>query len=282
MVVAGLIAFREGLEASLIIGIVFGYLKKTGQSGHYRYAWVGVLAAMAASFALAIGIQMIGAELEGQAEQIFEGVTMFLAVSVLTWMIFWMCYQSRTLKPALERDLQHGINSGDSRKLIAVTFLAVFREGVETALFLSAAAFAVNRIDTLLGSLVGLGIAALIGYLIYASTIRLNLKVFFKVTSLLLLLFAAGLLAHGIHEFQEAGLLFTLAENVWNTNGLIDENSTLGELLKAVLGYNGNPSLLEVIGYWGYWALVLFCIPWLVDRRVARTRPTPETADVAG
>lgn len=282
MLLAGFIAFREGIEASLIIGIVFGYLKKTGQTAHYRYAWIGVLAALIACILLALGIQAVGAELEGQAEQIFEGVTMLLAVGVLTWMLFWMRYQSRALKSGLERDIQQGINSGDARRLVVVTFLAVFREGVELALFLSAAAFAANPGDTLIGAVLGLASAALVGWLLFASSVRLNLQMFFKVTSFMLLVVAAGLFAHAIHEFQEAGLLFTLGENVWNTNGLIDENSTLGQLLKAIIGYNGNPSLLEVIAYWGYWLLVLVGIPWLVERRASRRLPLAQAADPAG
>src|SRR5215207_246116 len=117
MIAAALIAFREGLEAALIVGIVFGYLKKTGQSAQNRYAWAGVIAAIAASFALAFGIQAIGAELEGRAEEIFEGTTMFLAVGILTWMIFWMRYQSRTLKSTLEHDIQRAIGSGQGKGL---------------------------------------------------------------------------------------------------------------------------------------------------------------------
>lgn len=268
MIAALLVAFREGLEAALIVGVVFGYLKKTGQGVHYRSAWIGVVAAVAVSVVLAAGIQIVGAELEGRAEQVFEGITMFLAVGILTWMVFWMRYQSRTLKSALERDVQAAIQSGQSRGLMAVTFLAVFREGVETALFLSAAAFATNRIDTLLGALVGLSLAVLLGYLIFASSVRLNLRLFFNVTSVLLLAFAAGLLAHGIHEFQEAGWFVTLNEHVWDTNHILDEQSTLGELLGAVIGYNGNPSLLEVVGYWAYWIFALFGVRWLVDRKV--------------
>jgi high-affinity iron transporter len=275
MIAALLVAFREGLEAALIVGVVFGYLKKTGQGAHYRSAWMGVLTAVAVSIVLAAGIQVIGAELEGRAEQIFEGITMFLAVGVLTWMVFWMRYQSRTLKSALERDVQDAIQSGQNRGLMAVTFLAVFREGVETALFLSAAAFATNQIDTLLGAFAGLSLAVLLGYLIFASSIRLNLRLFFNVTSVLLLVFAAGLLAHGIHEFQEGGLFITLNEHLWDTNHILDEQSTLGELLRAVIGYNGTPSLLEVIGYWAYWIFALFGVRWLVDRKVTRTmQPT--------
>src|SRR3990172_6684916 len=111
MIAALLIAFREGLEASLIVGIVFGYLKKTGQSQHAKYAWAGVLVAIALSVALALGITAIGAELEGPAEPIVEGVMMFIAVGVLTWMIFWMRYQARTLKASLESDLQTAVSS---------------------------------------------------------------------------------------------------------------------------------------------------------------------------
>src|SRR3972149_6231299 len=133
---AALITFREGLEAALIVGIVIGYLVKIGQGSRVKVAWAGVAAAAVLSALIAFGINAVGAELEGRAEQIFEGITMFLAVSVLTWMIFWMRYQSRTLKSALERDIQQAISSGHGRGLMAVTFLAVFREGVETALFL--------------------------------------------------------------------------------------------------------------------------------------------------
>lgn len=271
MIATFVLALREGLEAALVVGIVLGYLKKTGQNEFRWAAWAGVLAAVACSVALAAVIQVVGAELEGRAEEIFEGTMMALAVIVLTWMIFWMRYQSRTLKSTLEREIQQRIAGNEGRGLMAVTFFAVFREGLETALFLSAAAFAANESETLVGAVVGLAVATLVGYVTYASSVRLNLSMFFNVTSVLLLVFAAGLLAHGIHEFQEAGLLPIFTESVWDTNTLLDEDSTVGQLLKAVLGYNANPSLLEVIGYWAYWGLVLFGMPWLVDRRLART-----------
>ncbi|MBZ0301082.1 MAG: FTR1 family protein, partial [Anaerolineae bacterium] len=110
------------------------------------------------------------------------------------------------------------------------------------------------------------------------STARLNLRLFFNVTGLLLLVFSAGLLAHGIHEFQEAGVLIVIQEHLWDTNAIIDETSTLGTLLQTLVGYNANPSLLEVIGYWLYWGLVLFGMRWLVDRRVARKVAVIQTA----
>jgi high-affinity iron transporter len=186
-----------------------------------------------------------------------------------------MRYQSRALKSSLEGDIDQAVAGGQRRGLIAVTFLAVFREGVETALFLSAAAFVTNELDSVMGALVGLGAAALVGYLIYASSVRLNLRFFFNITSVLLLVFAAGLLAHGIREFQEAGLLIDTEQHVWNTSSILPQGSTLGEILSAVIGYNATPTPLEFVGYWAYWALALFGVRWLVERKVKRIRTAP-------
>jgi high-affinity iron transporter len=270
MIASLLIAFREGLEAALIVGIVLSYLKKTGQFQYARYAWAGVAAAVVVSAALALGITAIGAELEGPAEPIFEGTMMFLAVGVLTWMIFWMRYQSRTLKSSLEHEIQSAVGGGHPRALFAVAFFAVAREGLETALFLSAAAFATDGGSTLIGSALGLLAAVFTGYLIFASTVRLNLRNFFSVTGILLLLFGAGLFAHGIHEFQEAGLLFSLNEHVWDISHILSAESPVGQILTVLFGYNASPSLEEAIGYVGYWVFTLVGLRWLVDRKIAR------------
>lgn len=269
MAAAALIALREGLEAALIVGIVLGYLRRIGYLEGRRSVWVGVVAAVLASLGLAFIIQLVGMKLEGRAEEIFEGATMFLAVGVLTWMIFWMRYQARLIKTSLERNIQDAVETGTKWGLIFVAFIAVFREGVETALFLSAAAFASNVQGTLIGAVLGLAAAILIGYLTYASTARMNTRLFFNITSVLLLLFAAGLLAHGIHEFQEAGLIATANEQVWDTNHLLDENSGMGQMLKAVFGYNGNPSLEEVLAYFGYWVAVLLGLRLWMESRFA-------------
>lgn len=269
MAAAALIALREGLEAALIVGIVLGYLRRIGYLEGRRSVWIGVFVAVIASLVLAFFIQLIGMELEGRAEEIFEGATMFLAVGVLTWMIFWMRTQARLVKTSLERDVQDAVETGTKWGLILVAFIAVFREGVETALFLSAAAFASSGQGILIGAALGLAAAILIGYLIYASTAKLNVKHFFNITSVLLLLFAAGLLAHGIHEFQEAGIIPTMNEHVWDTNHLLDENSDTGQMLKAVFGYNGNPSIEEVVGYFGYWVVVLVGLRLWMENRAA-------------
>ena len=269
MAASALIALREGLEAALIVGIVLAYLRKIGYLEGRKSVWMGVAAAVLASLALAFVIQLVGMQLEGRAEEVFEGATMFLAVGVLTWMIFWMRYQARNFKISLERDVQAAVKTGAKWGLILVAFVAVFREGVETALFLSAAAFATDAQSTLIGAALGLTAAVIIGFLIYASTARLDIRLFFNVTSVLLLLFAAGLLAHGIHEFQEAGLIPTVNEHIWDTNHLLDENSSAGQILKTLLGYNGNPSLEEVLGYVGYWIAVILGLRLWMERRFA-------------
>lgn len=270
MLAALLITLREGLEAALIVGIVIGYLKKIGYLDRQRYAWLGVLVALAGSIGLAFGLQRLGVELEGQVEQIFEGTTMFLAVIVLTWMIFWMRYQARFLKAGLEHDVRQATLSGQNWGLFSLTFVAVFREGVETALFLSAAAFANEGTTTFLGAVVGLVIAVALGWAMYASAVRLNIRRFFDVTSVLLLLFAAGLLAHGVHEFQEAGLLPFMTTTVWDTSHILSEESLIGSLLKSLFGYNADPSLLEVLAYIGYYAVILSAIRWWIGRLAAR------------
>lgn len=270
MIAALLITFREGLEAALIIGIVHGYLRKINRPERQRDVWLGVLLAIGLSVILAIGIQRIGLELEGRAESIFEGATMLLAVVVLTWMIYWMRYQARMIRSSLESDVQSAVETGNRRGLIAVAFIAVFREGVETALFLSAAAFAIESGEVLSGAILGLGLAIAIGIALYASTIRLKTQWFFGVTSILLLIFAAGLFAHGIHEFQEAGLISSLNPQIWDTNDILDENSGAGKLLKSLVGYNGNPSLEEVVAYISYWVFVLLGVRWFVERNLAR------------
>ena len=269
-----LVAFREGLEAALIVGIVLGYLKKTGQTKANRYAWAGVLGAVAISVGLAVVIQAIGAELEGRTEQIFEGVTMALAVVVLTWMIFWMSRQARTLKSSIEHKLHHALDMGGGWGLAAVAFAAVFREGVETALLLSATAFASQGSATILGVIVGLGLAVALGYLIYASTVRLNLRQFFNVTSVLLLFFAAGLMARSVLEFQEAQLLPTLYEHLWDTSALLDESSVVGQIFKTLFGYTSQPSLESVLAYAVYCLFAFWGIRWWLDRRpVLQSKP---------
>ncbi|OGO19039.1 MAG: hypothetical protein A2Z15_06875 [Chloroflexi bacterium RBG_16_50_11] len=245
-----LITLREGLEAALIIGIILAYLAKTGNRQGFKPIWIGAGLGVLASLVIGVIIYFTASELQGSAEQIFEGTVMFIAVGVLTWMIFWMRKQAVNIKAHLQAQIQSALTSGSSLALVVMAFLAVVREGIETVLFLFATTrTAESPLTFTLGGLLGLLAAVLIGYAIYKGTSRLNLSLFFNVTSVILILFAAGLLAHGIHEFNEAGLIPPVIEHVWDTNGLIQEKSTFGSFLTALSGYNANPSLTEIISY---------------------------------
>ncbi len=268
-----LLSLREGLEAALIIGIVLGAVSKIRRKDLAPPVWLGVLSAFAVSILTALLLTRFGMSLEDPAEAIFEGITMLIAAGILTWMIFWMGKQARFLKSELEESVNKAAASTGKRAMFWLAFVAVVREGVELAFFITAAFFAGsqnpvtnNIIQTLAGTILGLGTAALIGYTIFATSLRLDLRRFFQVTGILLILFAAGLVAHGIHEFNEVGWVPGVVEHVWDVNMILDENSVAGQLLQTLFGYNGNPSLTEMFTYFTYIAVVF--IFWRRDNKV--------------
>jgi high-affinity iron transporter len=250
------LSLREGLEVALILGIVLGALRKMNRAALNRLVWAGAASAALVSVVTAFILYSLGTSLEGPAEQIFEGLTMLLAAGVLTWMIFWMHRQSRAIKQELETSVHQATFRGGWQALFSLAFLSVLREGVELALFLTAATFATDAVQTLLGALLGLAVAVILGWLLFTTTYRLDLRRFFLVTGALLILFAAGLVAHGVHEFNEVGWIPAIVEQVWNTNHLLSEGSAAGQLLSALFGYNGNPSLTELTAYIGYFVVI--------------------------
>jgi len=252
MLASFLLSLREGLEAALIIGIVLGVLLKLKRSKLNVTVWAGVGVAVAFSAAAAIGLNVLGMEFEGRGEQIFEGSAMLLAAGVLTWMIFWMQKTAVHLKSEIEAQTQDAVYSKGRNALFFLAFLAVFREGIELSLFLLAVQGASSPLQTLTGAILGLIGAAVLGWMLFTSTRKLNLRSFFRVTNVLLILFAAGMVAYGVHEFNEAGIIPSVIEHVWDINPVLNENSQVGLLLKALVGYNGNPSLTEVIAYVTY------------------------------
>jgi high-affinity iron transporter len=271
---AFVLALREGLEAALIIGVIQGVLRKVDKREYTSVLWAGTLTAVVVSLIVGILLQVLGASFEGEAEEIFEGITMLLAAGVLTWVIFWMNAQAKTRTKKLEQDIQFAAEKRSKNVLFWIAFLAVVREGVELALFLTAASFATDGIQTILGALLGLGSVVLIAWALFTSLVKLDIRKFFLVTSFLLILFAAGLVAHGVHEFNEVGWIPSIVEPVWDTNHILDEKSGLGELLKALFGYNGNPSLTEVIAY------VLFIIVIVVGfqlQKLEERKPVSQT-----
>jgi len=250
MLSALLITFREGLEAVLIIGIILAYLVNTGNRDRFKPVWIGTGLAVIVSLVAGAVIYVSTGQLEGRGEQIFEGIATLTAAGVLTWMIFWMRKLAINIKGHLHSQIQSALGSGSTLGLFGIAFVAVVREGIETVLFLFAAVrVSESAILSAAGGILGLVIAVAVGYSLYKGTSKLNLSTFFKVTGVLLILFAAGLLAYGIHELQEAGIIPIVIEHVWDINHVLPEASAFGQFFTAIFGYNANPSLLEVIAY---------------------------------
>jgi high-affinity iron transporter len=279
MFAAFLLSLREGLEAALVIGIVLGALRKINRPDLKPAVWAGVISAVIVSLLAGVLLTVLGMSFDGLGEEIFEGFTMLLAAGILTWMIFWMNRQGRYLRADVESEVQKSAVAGSQpRALFGLAFLAVVREGIELALFLTATGFVARAGQTLIGGLLGLAAAIVLGWLLFSTTLRLDLRRFFRVTGVLLILFAAGLVAHGVHEFNEAGWIPSVVEHVWNVNPWLDENSTFGSILKSLFGYNGNPSLTELLAYLAYFALIFV---GLKRQNKTLTRPQPEPVNSA-
>jgi high-affinity iron transporter len=280
MIASFIITFREALEAALIVGIVLSYLARTRQTRYRRVVFLAVGAAVAVSLLGAAAFTWLAGGFTGRAEEIFEGVTMLVGAGLLTTMILWMMRQQH-IAAELSEKVATEVAEAHRLGLFFLVFVSVLREGIETVIFLGAASLAAGT--SLVGALAGLLSAGFLGYLIFAGARRLELKKFFTVTSVLLILFAAGLVAQGVHELQEAAVLPIVVEHVWNINPpvnadgsypLLHENGYVGSVLKSLLGYNGNPSLLEVISYVLY--LILVFALW---RRISRREEVVEADD---
>lgn len=251
-----LITLREGLEAALIISILLAYLRQLGRSDRARLVWSGAGAAIAASVGIGAVIFTVGAEFEGTGEQVFEGLVSLTAVGVLTWMIFWMRRQGGRIRSELQERVDSALIGGGVA-LAGLAFVVVLREGIETALFVFAAAKATavesgGAVEQMVGAAIGLAIAAVIGVLLYRGAAVLNIRSFFKVTGALILVVAAGLFAFGVHELQEAGWLPFLTANAFDISGTLPDESGVGAILRALIGYQSDPTVLEVFAWTAY------------------------------
>ncbi|MEA2574896.1 MAG: high-affinity iron transporter [Chloroflexia bacterium] len=273
---AAVLTFREGLEAALIAAIMLGYLRKVGRLDMQWSVWAGAISAGALAVGFTLVLQLIGAQFDYPAKGVYEGVTSLLAVVMLTSMILWMARQARYIKGSLEHSMKDRLAQGAVWGLLALAFMTVAREGVETALFLSASAFQSSGMDTLVGGIMGLLVSGVVAWAVYVAGVRLQLRTFFKVTSILLVIFGAAILRYAIHEFEEVNWLPPLVEPVWNTGEWVPTSSVLGSVLQALIGYTSRPSLMQLIGYFGY----LMAFGWLVVRPVA-ARPTGQPQTVA-
>ena len=202
---AFVIVLREAFEASLVLGIVFGLLNKTGQrERHGRAVWLGTAWAIGLSVAMGAILFVTVGELDGTAEQVYEGTAMLIAAGVVTWMVFWMRKQARTIGGALRSQVGDAVATGGGLALAMVAFVAVAREGLETALFLFVSVGDDGVLPTVLGGAAGLAVAIGLGIGLYRGSVRLDLRRFFLVTGLLVIAFAAYLLVGGLHELAEA------------------------------------------------------------------------------
>ncbi|MDP7180589.1 MAG: FTR1 family protein [Candidatus Woesearchaeota archaeon] len=260
MISSFVITFRETLEAALIIGIILAYLVKTKRTKYNNIVYLGITSAIIASIIAAFLFNSLAGGFTGRAEEIFEGIAMLFAAFLITFMILWMLKQKH-VQVELHQKVQKEIDEQHKAGLFFLVFISVFREGIETVIFLSAANFATSATNGLMGALIGIIAAVILGYAIFVWGKNLNLKKFFNVTGVILILFAAGLVVHGVHEFQEAKLLPTYIEHVWDMNPpenpdgsfpALHEKGSVGSIAKGLLGYNGNPSLIEVFSYLAY------------------------------
>jgi high-affinity iron transporter len=257
---AFVIALREGIEAALIVSILLAYLKQLGRQDRAHVVWWGTALALAISVAVGTTIFIIDAEFEGTAEALFEGLATLTAVGVLTWMIFWMRRQGARIKADLQSKVDTALVAGGIA-LAAIAFFAVLREGIETALFLFAAAQG-TAVETggiaaqLVGGVLGLGLAIVLGVLLYRGGIRMNLRTFFRATGLILIVIAAGLFGFGVHELQEAGWFPFLEGVAFDVTSTLPDEAGVGAILRGLLGYNADPSTLEVIAWFSYLLIV--------------------------
>jgi len=203
MIASLLVTLREGFEAALIVAVVLAVLRRSGAMERARSVWVGVAVAIAVSAAAGAALFVTGAELEGKAEQLFEGIVMLAAATVLTWMVVWMQRQARTHAAHLQGKVDTALSAGGGT-LFGLAFLAVVREGLETALFLFAAADQARPVLSVLGALAGLAIAVALGWAVYRGSYRLPLGTFFGVTNVVLVGFGVYLVWMGVGELGEA------------------------------------------------------------------------------
>ncbi|MBY9021048.1 MAG: FTR1 family protein [Candidatus Lokiarchaeota archaeon] len=257
------LALREGLEAVLVVVIILLYLRKSNQKIYYKYVYLGIILATIASVVFAIIFSIAFGGFTGIVEQIFEGTTFIVSGIFILTLVLWVSKEGPKMRENLEERVEGSIKTQKVFSISITVFIIIIREGIELVLLTTGAASigSLTQESVILGSIIGLAISILIGLLIFYGIKSINLRTFFKITNILLILFAAGLITYGIHEFIEAGIINPIIGEVWNIKHILPESfpdgnpatpeflEIIGALLKALFGYNANPSLLEIIIY---------------------------------
>jgi high-affinity iron transporter len=260
MLVPFLVMLREGIEAALIVGIIASYLAQTGRGAWMPVVWLGVLLAIAAALLVGAALQLASAEFPQRAQELFEAIVGLLAVVVLTSMVFWMRRMARSIRHELQSSIETAL-SGSRRQglaLIGMVFFAVAREGLESVFFLLAIFQQSTNALAPLGALLGILVAAAIGWGIFAGGIRLDLRRFFRWTGVFILLVAAGILAASLRSLHEAGLWNHLQTTAFDISGVLPADSGIGTLLAGMFGYSDRPAIGEVVVYLLFLAVTLY------------------------
>ncbi|MGA5823615.1 iron uptake transporter permease EfeU [Kitasatospora sp. NPDC094028] len=252
-----LIGLREGLEASLVVCILIAYLVKTGRRDKLPPVWTGVLTAVVLSMAFGAVLQFGSSQLTFEAQEALGGSLSIVSVGLVTWMVFWMRRTARHLKTELHGKLDAAIAMGTTA-LVVTAFLAVGREGLETALFIWTAVQATeDGWNPLVGAALGLLTSVVLGWLFYRGALKINLARFFTWTGAMLVVVAAGVLAYGVHDLQEAGWLPGLHDVAFDISSTIPKDSWYGTLLKGVFNFQPDPTVLQ-LAVW-----LLYLVPTL-------------------
>jgi high-affinity iron transporter len=255
---------REGVEAALIVAIICAYLAKTGNRSQFPLVFLGAGTAIGLSAILGILLYVTVGGFEAPYEQLFEAATLIAAASVVTWMLFWMRRQARSVKGELQAAVDRAIDKGSVRALAVLAFIAVIREGLETSLFLVGQANSADQdaIWVLIGALIGLAIAAVLGVGFYHGSRRLNLSTFFRWTGVALIFIAAGLLSSAVHELIEIGVITFGTQPAFDLSGVLpheaDSGNLLGQFLRAIFGYSATPEVTTFVVWLTYVSVVLY------------------------
>jgi high-affinity iron transporter len=275
------IALREGVEAALIIGIIAAFLVKEGRRDALRQMWFGVAIAIALCLGVAVVLRVVGQELPESGQASLETAVGLVAVAAVTYMIVWMRRHSRGIKTALEGSAAEALAAGSTLALVAMAFLAVLREGFETAAFLLAAfQDAADTTAAGAGAVLGLVAAVTVGIGLYRGGVRINLARFFRLTGLVLVFVAAGLLATAVHTAHEAGWFNGLQAQALDLSWLVQPDTVSGSLLTGMLGLQSQPTIGEALVYVLYALPMALYVLWpdrlrLRGAPARRRRPAP-------
>ena len=263
MLATFVIGLREGLEAALIVGIIAAFLKQSNRPDALRNVWLGVAAAVLLCLAVGVGLQVFNAGLPQRQQEMLECVVAAIAVVMVSYMVLWMRKHSRDLKSDLQNAAGSALARGSAGALVAMAFLAVLREGFETAVFLLAAfQSALSPAQAAIGVIAGVAVAVTLGYLIYRGGIKLNLSRFFRITGVVLVLVAAGLVMSTLRAAYEAGWL-TVGQQTWlNLSAIARPGSVQESLLTGMLGIRSNLPVVEVVAYLLYAVPMLLVVLW--------------------